>query len=386
MYIVEARTDPTESINNSLNKQQVEQSPTISYIQFSNTTTLKSLDTMSRYAERYAIKRGPGDNRPTALEIVKDEGLINKLTDKVMIVTGVSSGVGVETLRAFHATGATVYGTVRNVAKGQKVVDEIIAADPDNKAKIELLEIDLESFDSIKKGVAEFLKKESKLNILVNNAGIMAVDEGRTKDGWERQIGTNHFGHFLLFHLLKDTLLASATPEFPSRVVSVASIGHRLAPINFDNINQEGGVYNPWVAYSYSKTANIWFANELERRYGSKNLHATSLHPGGVVSNLADHINDPALLEILDTEEVRNYYKNSAQGAATSVYAALSQEWANKGGKYLSDCVEQRKFPDDEQNFLKMGDDGYRAWAYDEAGERKLWEVSLKAIGAEDDQ
>jgi NAD(P)-dependent dehydrogenase (short-subunit alcohol dehydrogenase family) len=127
---------------------------------------------MSRYAERYAVRAGPGDNRPTTLEILKDEGLIGKLSDKVMIVTGVSSGVGVETLRAFHATGATVYGTVRNIAKGQKIVDEILAADPSNKAKIELLEIDLESFESIRKGVKVFLEKEKTLNILVNNAGV----------------------------------------------------------------------------------------------------------------------------------------------------------------------------------------------------------------------
>lgn len=129
---------------------------------------------MSQYAERYAIQAGPGDNRPTALEIIKDEELIGKLTDKVMIVTGVSSGVGVETLRAFHATGATVYGTVRNMAKGQKVIDEIFAADPSKKAKIELLEIDLESFESIRKGVKVFLEKETTLNILVNNAGVSA--------------------------------------------------------------------------------------------------------------------------------------------------------------------------------------------------------------------
>jgi len=127
---------------------------------------------MSRYAERYATHTGAGDQRPTALEIVQDENLVGQLSDKVMLVTGVSSGIGIETLRAFHATGATVYGTVRNLPKGQKVVDEILATDPSNKAKIELLEIDLESFDSIRKGVAEFLKKETKLNILVNNAGV----------------------------------------------------------------------------------------------------------------------------------------------------------------------------------------------------------------------
>jgi NAD(P)-dependent dehydrogenase (short-subunit alcohol dehydrogenase family) len=127
---------------------------------------------MSRYAERYATRNGPGDQRPTALEIIQDENLVGQLSDKVLLVTGVSSGIGIETLRAFHATGATVYGTVRNLSKGKAVVAEILAKDPSNKAKIELLEIDLESFDSIRKGAAEFLKKESQLNIIVNNAGV----------------------------------------------------------------------------------------------------------------------------------------------------------------------------------------------------------------------
>jgi NAD(P)-dependent dehydrogenase (short-subunit alcohol dehydrogenase family) len=119
------------------------------------------------------------------MDVIQDEDLVGQLSDKVMLVTGVSSGIGIETLRALHATGATVYGTVRNLLKGQRVVDEILAAEPSNKAKIELLEIDLESFDSIKKGVAEFLKKESKLNILVNNAGVSGFahsDELHTDD------------------------------------------------------------------------------------------------------------------------------------------------------------------------------------------------------------
>lgn len=213
----------------------------------------------------------------------------------------------------------------------------------------------------------------------------MATPEGRTKDGWETQFGTNHLGHFQLFHLLKDTLLASATSEFPSHVVSVASIGHRDTPINFDNINLDG-IYNPWLAYGHAKTANIWFANELDRRYGGRNLHATSLHPGGIDSGLAVHVDDPAIHEMMAAPEVRNYCKSAEQGAATSVYAALSEEWKNKGGKYLSDCVEQGPFPVDEANWLSMVSDGYKPWAYDEAGEKKLWALSLKAIWAEEDQ
>lgn len=128
--------------------------------------------TMSRYAEAHKSTKGAGDARPTAMQIVEDEGLIGKLSDKVFMITGVSSGIGIETLRALHATGATVYGTVRNAAKGQKVVDEILASDPGNKAAIHLLEFDLGSLDSVRKGAAEFLKQSQQLNILVNNAGV----------------------------------------------------------------------------------------------------------------------------------------------------------------------------------------------------------------------
>jgi NAD(P)-dependent dehydrogenase (short-subunit alcohol dehydrogenase family) len=127
---------------------------------------------MSRYQPAYKNPNGPGDARPTALDIVKDEGLENKLTDKVVLVSGISSGIGIETARAFHATGATVFGAVRDVVKGQRVVDEIMASDPSNKAPIHLIEMKLDSVESIKKGSEEFLKRSDKLNIIVNNAGV----------------------------------------------------------------------------------------------------------------------------------------------------------------------------------------------------------------------
>lgn len=127
---------------------------------------------MSRYAASHVDTKGPGDARPTALQIVQDEGLLGRLSDKVMVVTGTSSGIGIETLRALHATGATVFATVRNKSKGQKVVDEILASDGDNKAPIHLVEIDLESFESVKAGAEEIKNKTDKLNVLVNNAGV----------------------------------------------------------------------------------------------------------------------------------------------------------------------------------------------------------------------
>jgi NAD(P)-dependent dehydrogenase (short-subunit alcohol dehydrogenase family) len=191
-------------------------------------------------------------------------------------------------------------------------------------------------------------------------------------------------GHFLLFQLLKDTLLKSATPDFPSRVVSVSSFGHRSGGIRFDDYNFEKEPYNPWAGYGQSKTANIYFANELERRYGSKNLHATSLHPGGINSGLQKHV-DPDFFKAFDNPETTAYMKSPEQGAATTVYAAISEEWKGKGGKYLSNCVVQDPVNPDGGAFT-IGDDGYATWIYDEEKEKKLWVESLRMLGMEDDQ
>lgn len=215
----------------------------------------------------------------------------------------------------------------------------------------------------------------------------MATPEGRTKDGFELQFGTNHVAHFYLFQFLRETLLSSSTPDFPSRVVGVTSIGHRLSGVRFDdNFEFTRDPYNPIVSYGQSKTANIWFANEIERRYGARGLHATSLHPGGIMTGIQVHAwdpnNPPAMLK---EPKVANYFKNTEQGAATSVYAALSAEWKDKGGRYLSDCVEQGPFKHPEEP-LFVGDDGYEKWAYDTEGEARLWKESLRLVGLTDDR
>lgn len=340
---------------------------------------------MSRYAESYKRDNlaGPGDARPSALQIINDEDLINKLTDKTFVVTGVSSGIGIETLRALHATGAHVLGTVRSVQKGQQVADEILSSDK-NGGKITLIEMDLESLESVRKAAAEILEKSGgKINGIINNAGIMAVPNAKTKDGFERQFGTNHLGHFLLFELLKDALLKNATPEYPTRVISVTSIGHKFGTPNFDDYNFENTKYDPFGSYGQSKTANIWFANYVDRNFASQNLRAVSCHPGGVHSNLASNLDmeniDPELVKAFMSEELKKYYKTPGQGAATQVYALVSKEWKDKGGKYLSDCVEQPVYG--SQGLHPMLDDGYAPHAYDPAGEDRLWKDSLKLVG-----
>lgn len=339
---------------------------------------LKRFSTTSRMSSRYAAvhenPQGPGDSRPTALDVVKDEGLQGKLGDKVAIITGCSSGIGIETARALNATGCKLFLGVRDTAKGQKALSDIL-----KPGRVELLKMDLNSLDSVRAAAAEFLGKSKTLNILINNAGVMATPEGKTADGFETQFGTCHLAHFLLFELLKPTLLASSTPHFNSRVVALASSGHRGGGVRFDDYNFEEGDYSPWIAYGQAKTANIYMTNEIDRRYGSKGLHGLSAMPGGIMTGLQKHV--PGMEEMTKQEAVQKYMKNAEQGAATTVYAALSKDWEGRGGRYLEDCGESEQTT--SQDPLS---NGYAPHAYNEEGEKRLWADSLKFVGLKDEE
>ena len=341
---------------------------------------------MSGYAEAHKVSNlaGAGDARPVALQVIEDEGLIGKLSDKVFLITGVSSGIGIETLRALHTTGAHVFGTVRDTAKGQKVVDTILSENHPSGGKITLIEMSLDSFASIRRGAADFLSKSNNtLHLLVANAGVMATPYGKTTDGFETQFGTNHLAHFLLFQLLKPALLASATPNYPSRVVSVTSTGHQFGPPLFDDYNFENTPYDPWRAYGQAKTANIWFANSIETHFGSQNLHATSVHPGLITSsNLGSHLPAEQSAMFYDPE-VQRTAKSVQQGAATQVWAAVGAEWKSKGGKYLSNVAEARSSEETakDEGMTHMANDGYHAWAYDSEGAERLWRESFALVG-----
>lgn len=335
----------------------------------------------SRYAEAHVNLNGPGDARPTALQIIKDENLINALPDKVALITGVSGGIGVETLRALHATGAHVFGTVRDLAKGQKVVDEILASNPSG-GKIDLIELELASLDSVRKAAKEFLEKSGgKLNLLILNAGIMAVPEGKTKDGFELQFGTNYVAHFLLFQLVKQALLDSASADFPSRVVSVSSLAQRYATVRLDDYNWEKEPYDKWQAYGQSKTANIWLANAINRKYADKNLYSVALHPGLIMSGLGWALNEEEVKRFT-TPDVQKLIKSAEQGAATSVLAAVGKEWRTVGGVWASDCAVQEEFKGDATS---LTDQGYTTWAFDPEGEERLWKESFGLVGLKEE-
>ena len=207
----------------------------------------------------------------------------------------------------------------------------------------------------------------------------MNTPESRTKDGFELQFGTNHLSHFLLFYLLKDMLLASSTPRFNSRVVSVASAGHRYSPLRLDNVNFDGE-YNGWLAYGSSKTANIYMTTQIERLYGSQGLHGYSVHPGSFESpNLQKH-SQKEMQAARDDQRMQRYFTNLEQACATSVYGAVSRELEGRGGLYLEGAsVAVHPCPPDGHGF----EYGYASWAFDEAGEKKLWELSKTMVGVE---
>lgn len=327
-----------------------------------------------RYAAVHEKPKGAGDDRPTALQIIKDNDLEGKLAGKVVLITGCSSGIGIETARAMKATGAHVFATARDLNKGKEAL-----ADDLEPGKLDLQLLDLNSLASVRSFASSFLAKtNNQLNILINNAGIMAIPEEKTEDGFEKQFGTNHLAHFLLFQLLKPTLLASSTPEFHSRVVSVSSLGHRYNNIDLDNLMLDNGAYEPNRAYAHSKIGNIYLANEIERRYGSNGLHANSLHPGGIWTGLQAHLDVSAWKE---NPEVNDYMKNEAQGAATSVWSAVAKCWEGKGGKYLDNCQIAPPVPEGAGLFTS----GYATWAYDEEAAKRLWSMSNTLVGLPDE-
>ncbi|KAI5460551.1 hypothetical protein BGZ63DRAFT_425057 [Mariannaea sp. PMI_226] len=328
-------------------------------------------DTMSKYASVHVSPQGAGDARPTALQIIQDDDLEGKLVGKNIFITGCSSGIGIETARALHKTGATLYLAARNAEKTKAALSDILESD-----NVHLLHLDLGSLASVRACAAEFLSKVESLNILINNAAVMATPEGRTVDGFETQFGTNHLGPFLLIQLLTPALVSASTPEFQSRVVQVASSAHRHSDVHFDNLTLEGE-YQPFISYGQSKTAMVWTANEFEKRYAAQGVHAWSLHPGGIVTGLQQYVSQDMLDGWKSDPSMSKLWKTPEQGAATTVWAAVAKDLEGTGGKYLDNC--QIIGPWDPKTGLTG--DGYAPWAYDEDKAEKLWNLSLELVG-----
>ncbi|KXS19833.1 oxidoreductase [Gonapodya prolifera JEL478] len=297
------------------------------------------------------------------------EGELGKggLEGKIAIVTGSTNGIGVETARALANHGALVIIAGRSAERAQNTADEInkeIAA-KGGSGKAEPAVLELSDLASVRKFTADFKAKHSRLDFLINNAGIMAVPQRElTKDGFEAQFGTNHIGHFVLTNELVPLLVASA----PARVVCLSSIGHRRSGIVWDDISLEKN-YDRWVSYGQSKTSNILFARELNRQLQSAGVSAFSVHPGGIMTGLQVH---------MPKEEFEAYgwvrpdgtlhpsFKTVSQGASTSIYAALARELEGKGGSYLEDCHVSETQPPERNN---------------EADAKRLWQVTNQLVG-----
>ncbi|GAM83329.1 hypothetical protein ANO11243_013160 [Dothideomycetidae sp. 11243] len=331
------------------------------------------------YATEHEQPNGENDSRPTAMKVVQDQGLVGRWGDKVVLITGCNVGIGLETARAMHATGAKLFITARTQSKGALAIKDIMANSP-SQAQIEVIELELDSLDSVRAAAQTFLTKSKQLNVMITNAGIMAPPHALTKEGFESQLGTNHFAHFLLFQLLKPALLSSWTSDFSSRVVTVSSSGHKISTFDLENTDYSRTKdYDKWRCYGESKTANIWMANEIERRYGGVGVHAISVHPGPIfTSSLGRSLTDTDMAVMESFRIPDNVRKTPAQGAATQVWCATAGELEGKGGFYAADCGVAELGPE-KGNYIGLS--GYAPHAYDEAGSRRLWDISCDAVG-----
>jgi NAD(P)-dependent dehydrogenase (short-subunit alcohol dehydrogenase family) len=275
------------------------------------------------------------------------------------IVTGASTGIGLETAANLAAAGARVIAGVRNAEKGATTVASL--ADRVAGATVEFGVIDLTSFASIRSFAEGFVAREEPLNLLINNAGVMNTPFEHTVEGYELQFGTNHLGHFLLTNLLVPALIAGA----PARVVNLSSGGHRSSDILWDDPNFERHPYDKMTAYGQSKTANVLFSVELDRRLADRGVHANAVHPGRINTELARYMDQD------DYERLIGRLKESGRelpppktieaGAATSLWAATAPELADRGGLYLEDCHVGEALP-----YATDGEAAKRLWALSE--------------------
>ncbi len=315
-----------------------------------------------------AMKYGEGRGAEATTDEVLD-GV--RMDGKHVLVTGGTGGLGLETARALGSVGASLTITGRSQDKLDAAVATLAEQVPG--ASVRPVMLDLASLASIKTGAQEILDGDA-IDVQINNAGVMMCPLGRTADGFEMQTGTNHLGHFAMSGQIRDALADDA------RVVSVSSAAHLRGTVDLDDLNWHSRDYDKFEAYSQSKTANIWFASELQRRY--PDVLAASLHPGAIVTDLGRHLDADDIAEMQEKAKASGgapmTFKSIPQGAATSVWAATSPELVGHGGAYLADC---HVVPAMEEAYDPRV--GYAPWAIDAAGAAQLWEQSLELTGVD---
>ena len=301
------------------------------------------------------------------------------LSGKRVLVTGVSAGLGVETARALAAHGAQVVGAARDLAKAKRATQQVLA-DAAHGGSLELVELDLASLASVRACAQALLAQDKRFDLVIANAGVMATPFGHTVDGFETQFGTNHLGHFVLVNRIVPLLARGA------RVVNLSSAGHRFANVDLEDPNFQHTPYAEFVAYGRSKTANIMFTVEFDRRHRGDGVRAAAVHPGGIRTELVRHM-DPTVLQTMVDRinadhaargEPPYSWKTIPQGAATSVWAGVVASAEAVGGRYCEDCHVSQVVEDKNLNDIR---EGVRPYALDPETAKALWALSEKMVG-----
>lgn len=300
------------------------------------------------------------------------------LRGKRILITGVSAGLGVETARALAAHGADIVGAARDLKKAEgatKVVREAAAA---GGGSLELIELDLASLKSVRAAADRLVTDGRPFDVVINNAGVMACPKSFTEDGFETQFGTNHLGHFVFANRIASLIRPGG------RLVSLASAGHRFSDVNLEDPNFETTEYTEFGAYGRSKTANVLFAVEFDRRHRDRGVRAVAVHPGGIQTELGRHMTPEVTQQMIDSINAQTpagssgagfSWKTIPQGAATSVWTAVVADADEVGGLYCEDChvAELQNEPG-----LRGG---VRSYALDPANAKALWEMSEEMVG-----
>ncbi|WP_024519105.1 SDR family NAD(P)-dependent oxidoreductase [Bradyrhizobium sp. Tv2a-2] len=300
------------------------------------------------------------------------------LSRKRVLVTGVSAGLGVETARALVAHGAQVVGAARDLPKAERATKDVRAQSA-NGGGLELVELDLASLNSVRACAEALVADARRFDVVICNAGVMRTPFGHTADGFETQFGTNHLGHFLLVNRITSLIAPGG------RLVSVASSGHRYADVDLDDPNFERTPYDPSMAYGRSKTANILFAVEFDRRHKAGGVRATAVHPGGIKTELGRHMQPGELDKIVAQINAQlaadgqppYQWKTIPQGAATSVWAAFVAPAEDVGGRYCENC----QMSPITEGLVSPASPGVRPYALDLERAKALWAKSEEMVG-----
>jgi NAD(P)-dependent dehydrogenase (short-subunit alcohol dehydrogenase family) len=297
------------------------------------------------------------------------------LSGKRILVTGVSAGLGIETARSLVAHGAKVVGAARNLDKARVATESVREAANGSGGSLQLVELDLASLTSVRQCADTLLADGRSFDLIIANAGVMATPKGHTADGFETQFGTNHLGHFVLINRVASLLKSGG------RLVNLSSAGHRYADVDLDDPNFDHTAYEPFVAYGRSKTANILFAVEFDRRHKDRGVRATAVHPGVIQTELSRHMTEDetqALIASLAASQPKGepafQWKSIPQGAATSIWAGAVADADLVGGRYCLDCHVA-----EIDDVTTRG--GVRSYALDPANAKALWAKSEEMVG-----